>query len=163
MGSRNGQPPQKASPARAQRRGQATALAVLFYICSGFSAPTVASAAHTTAATDTAHLHLIASPGSLLLEEGRASGTLPGKVRVRFDVGPTVTATFVIYTKGGTINGRGAGKLRSAGLYATFGGWLKITGGTGRYAHARGSGGLYGSINRNTDALTVQTTGTISF
>jgi len=115
------------------------------------------------AATDTARLHLVSSPGSSLLEEGWASGTLPGRVKVRFDVGPTVTARFVIHTRYGAVQGHGAGKLRSAGLYATFGGWLQITGGTGRYAHARGSGGLYGAINRNTDSLTVQTTGTISF
>jgi hypothetical protein len=115
------------------------------------------------AATDTAHLHLVSSQGSSLLEQGSASGTLPGRVKVRFDVGPTVTASFAIYTKDGALQGHGAGKLRSAGLYATFGGWLHITGGTGRYAHARGSGGLYGAINRNTDALTVQTTGKFSF
>ena len=165
MRSRNGQQAQTASPARPQgcRHLKAAALAALVYLCSGLTAATVASAARTTAATDTAHLHLVSSPGSLLLEEGWASGTLPGNLKARFDVGPTVTATFVIYTKAGAINGHGGGKLRSAGLYATFGGWLKITGGTGRYAHARGSGGLYGSINRNTDALTIQTTGTISF
>ena len=69
----------------------------------------------------------------------------------------------MIDTREGAIRGHGAGKLRSAGRYATFGGWLQITGGSGRYAHARGNGGLYGAINRDTDALTVQTTGTISF
>jgi hypothetical protein len=129
--------------------------------CAGLLASTVA--AHTTAATDTAHLRLISSPGSLLIEEGSASGTLPGWLKVRFDVGPTVTAKFVIYTNGGTIQGHGAGRLHSAGLYSTFGGWLQINGGTGRYAHARGSGGLYGAINRRDDSLTIQTTGRISF
>lgn len=140
-------------------RGLATVLAVC--ACAGLLASPVA--AHTTAATDTAHLHLISSPGSLLLEEGTASGTLPGWLKVRFDVGPTVSAKFAIYTKGGTIQGHGAGKLRSAGLYSTFGGWLQITGGTGRYAHARGSGGLYGAINRRNDSLTIKTTGKISY
>ena len=42
-------------------------------------------------------------------------------------------------------------------------GSLKVTGGTGRYKHAHGSGGLYGAINRKTDALTVQTTGKLSY
>lgn len=165
MRSRNGQPAQQRPPDRQLARGHVRALAVaaLVYMCSGMISSPAASASRTTAATDTAHLHLTSSPGSLLLEEGWASGTLPGNVKARFDVGPTVTATFVIYTKAGAIKGRGGGKLRSAGLYATFGGWLTISGGTGRYAHARGSGGLYGAINRHTDALTVQTTGTISF
>lgn len=164
MGLRQEQSSREGSLAWPQTRRSA-ALAVLAACMFGLLAatPAPAQAARRIAATDTAHLHLVSSPGSSLLEEGVASGTLPGKLKATFDVGPTISAKFVIHTKDGAIQGHGAGKLRSAGLYATFGGWLQITGGTGRYAHARGNGGLYGAINRRTDSLTVQTTGTISF
>lgn len=92
------------------------------------------------------------------------TGTLPGTVKVHFDVGPTVTATFTIYPRGGgSISGHGSGALHSTSLYATFGGSLSVTGGTGRYSHAHGHGGLYGAINRHTDAVTVQTIGKLSY
>jgi hypothetical protein len=131
----------------------------------GGNRSTEASASRTMAATDEAHLVPIESSGSLLVEEGPAAGTLPGKVKVRFDVGPIVLAYFTITTSHGhgVVRGRGSGRLRSAGAYSTFGGTLRISSGTGRYSHVRGSGGLYGAINRRTEAMTVQTTGTIAY
>jgi hypothetical protein len=161
-------PPSRHAPSYAPaavrwRRRGAAALATMALCAVSLLAASATSNARTIAATDTAHLHLVSSPGSLLLEEGSASGTLPGRLRVWLDVGPTVTARFVIATRSGRIDGHGAGKLHGSGLYASFGGWLKITGGSGRYAHAKGSGGLYGTINRRTDAMTVQTTGKLSF
>jgi hypothetical protein len=123
----------------------------------------VAHTTRTMAARDTAKLHVVASPGSSLFEEGKATGTLPGQAKVHFDLGPIVTASFQIETKYGTIRGHGSGRLRKAGVYSTFGGTAVITSGTGRYAHVVGSGGLYGAINRFTDNLTVQTTGTITY
>jgi hypothetical protein len=114
-------------------------------------------------ATDTAHLHLVKSPGTLLLEEGPASGALPGSVKARCDVGPTVTAKFTIYTHGGTIRGEGSGKLSPSGEQASFGGSMTVTGGSGRYAHAHGHGGFYGVLNRYSDAMTIQTTGALSY
>jgi hypothetical protein len=113
---------------------------------------------------DEGRLHLVKESGSLLLEEGPATGTLPGTVKVRFDVGATITAQFTIYARGGgSISGHGSGRLRSTGAYSTFGGTLAVTAGTGRFRHARGSGGLYGAINRKTYALTVQTIGKLSY
>jgi hypothetical protein len=132
--------------------GIATALAV--------AAP--ASAA-TVSVNDTGHLHLLKAIGSLLLEEGRATGSLPGSTRVRLRVGSGVSATFTIATRAGTIQGHGGATLHSSGRYASFGGWLTVTGGTGRYAHAHGSGHLYGVIDRRSDAVTVQTIGKLSY
>lgn len=114
---------------------------------------------------DEGHLHLAAKPsGSSILEEGTVTGTLPGTVRVRFNVGATVTASFTIYARGGgSISGHGSGALHSTSVYATFGGSLSVTGGSGRYKHAHGHGGMYGAINRHSYAMTVQTIGTLSY
>lgn len=112
---------------------------------------------------DTGRLHLLKAFGSVLMEEGSASGTLPGLAKVRLTVGSTVTASFTIHTRYGTIYGSGRAALHSSGRYASFGGSLSVSHGTGRYAHAHGAGKLYGAIERRTDALTVQTIGTLSY
>lgn len=123
-------------------------------------------AAHVVSVKDEGHLHLVSSSGSNLVEEGPVSGTIPGRARVNFNVGPTVYASFTIYVKGGgSISGRGHGALHSTSAYSTFGGSLYVTHGTGRYAHAHGNGGLYGAINRRSSSypMTVQTTGKLYY
>jgi hypothetical protein len=122
-----------------------------------------ARAARTLNATDTAYLHYLHSSGSLLFEEGSASGTLPGKMRAHCSVGATVTASFTLYTSGGSINGHGTATPHGSGTYESFAGSLTVTGGSGRYAHAHGHAGLYGVFNRRTYALTIQTTGRLSY
>jgi hypothetical protein len=120
--------------------------------------------AHVVSVQDEGHLHSVRESGSDLTEEGPVAGTIPGRVKVNFNIGPTVSASFTIYASGGgSISGRGKGALHSTSKYATFGGTLTVTGGTGRYAHAHGSGGLYGAINRKTYALTVQTVGKLYY
>jgi hypothetical protein len=121
------------------------------------------AAAHALRATDTAHLHYVTASGSLLFEEGRATGTLPGSMRVHFNVGSTLSGSFTIYTRGGTIRGHGEATPHGSGVYESFAGGLVVTGGTGRYARAHGRTGLYGTFDRTTYALTVQTTGTLSY
>jgi hypothetical protein len=78
-------------------------------------------------------------------------------------IGATLTANFTIYAGGGTITGRGTGKPHGSGTYESFAGTLVATGGTGRYAHAHGHGGFYGTFDRKNYALTVQTTGKLSY
>jgi hypothetical protein len=124
----------------------------------------LAQATGTLNVTDEAHLHLTTTAGELLEEEGTATGALPGKIRARFRVGATVSGSYTFYPRGGgSITGSGSARLHSTGTYASFGGTLTISHGTGRYAHAHGRGGLYGLVNRHTDALTVQTTGHLSY
>jgi hypothetical protein len=122
-----------------------------------------AHAAHILEATDTAHLHYVSSSGSLLLDEGKASGTLPGSMRVRLDLGTTFTGTFTIYASGGSIPGRGSAAPHGSGTYESFAGTLTVTGGTGRYAHAHGRGGLYGTFDRDNYALVIKTTGSLTY
>jgi hypothetical protein len=129
----------------------------------GATLPARARTAHTLKATDTAHLHYVSASGSLLFEEGRASGTLPGSMRVHLDVAGTLSGSFTIYTRGGTIRGHGQATPHGSGVYESFAGRLVVTGGTGQYAHAHGGTGLYGTFDRGNYALTIQTTGTLSY
>jgi hypothetical protein len=123
-----------------------------------------ANAAHVLNVKDEGHLREVSSSGAELLEEGRVSGTIPGKVKVSFNIGATISAKFTIYANGGgSISGRGGGALHSTSVYSSFGGSLKVTGGSGRYAHAHGTGNLFGAINRKTYALTVQTVGKLYY
>lgn len=125
--------------------------------------PARARAARTLRASDTAHLHYVSASGSLLYEQGGASGTLPGSMRVHLNVGATFTGSFTIYTRGGTIDGHGRATPHGSGVYESFAGSLVVSGGSGRYAHAHGRAGLYGTFNRNSYALLVQTTGTLLY
>lgn len=126
-----------------------------------------AYAARTLAVNDTAHLTLKnpSGAGATLIEEGRALGSLPGTVRARLTVGAeVVTAGFTIYLHGGTISGHSTARLNvGSGEFASFGGSLGVSDGSGHYAHASGHGGLFGTINRNTDNATVQVVGTLHF
>jgi hypothetical protein len=122
-----------------------------------------ALAAHALKATDTAHLRYISASGSLLYEEGGASGTLPGSMRVHFNIGATFSGSFTIYTRGGSIRGRGSATPHGSGVYESFEGSLVVVGGSGRFAHARGQARLYGTFNRNNYALLVQTVGTLHY
>jgi hypothetical protein len=119
--------------------------------------------ARTASVNDTGHLHLVNASGSILNEAGAASGTLPGRVRVRLTVRASVTASFTLEARGGSIVGHGSAVLHSSREFSSFGGSLSVDRGTGRYAHAGGGGKLYGVIDRGNDALTVQTVGQLHY
>lgn len=113
--------------------------------------------------TDTARLHYVSASGSLLYEVGQVGGTLPGSMRARFNVGATMRGSFTFYAHGGSIRGRGSARLHGSGVYESFAGSLVATGGSGRYAHAHGQARLYGTFNRNSYALVVQTIGVLRY
>jgi hypothetical protein len=139
------------------------ALAAMILSPGAYGLAARAHAARTLNATDTAHLRYIRHTGTKLFEEGVATGMLPGTMRATANIDPTLSATFTIYTNGGTLDGHGTATLHDSGLYESFAGSLVITGGTGRYAHAHGHAGFYGVFDRRTYALTVQTTGRLSY
>jgi hypothetical protein len=123
-----------------------------------------ARAARVLKVDDTGHLRLLNASGSILKEEGPASGTLAGNVKVRLVVHATVAASFTIEARGGgSISGSGSATLHSSQRYSSFGGSLSVSHGTGRYADAHGTGKLYGVIDRRTDTLTVQTIGQLDY
>jgi hypothetical protein len=115
---------------------------------------------------DEGHLHYIHSSGNEIIDEGRATGTLPGTVRAYFtyDGEPTVTAKFEIYGSGWSISGHGAGRLSNPNSTTpSFRGSLTLSGGSGRYAHAHGSGEMFGVYDRRSYGLTVQTIGSLHY
>jgi hypothetical protein len=101
------------------------------------------------------------STSTHLFEQGKAQGTLPGSMRAYLSLGPPFAGSFTIETNVGTINGHGTATPHGGGLYESFAGTLTVTGGTGRYAHAHGHAKLYGTFNRRTYALIVQTNGSL--
>ncbi len=125
--------------------------------------PPIAHQARTLNATDTAHLRYIEGSGSMLQEEGSATGTLPGRMQARANIGATFTASFTIYTHGGTIKGHGTATPSGSGRYESFSGSLIAKGGSGRYAHAHGMAKLYGTFDRKTLGIVVQTVGKLSY
>jgi hypothetical protein len=119
----------------------------------------VARAARTLSVHDEGHLVFKRASGSLLLDEGHVTGSFPALVKARFvyDGQPTVSAQLTISGTGGTISARGTGRLSSpTSPTPSFKGSLRVTGGSGRYAHIRGAGELFGVYNRRNYGLTVQ-------
>jgi hypothetical protein len=115
---------------------------------------------------DEGHLHLVKSSGSLLIDEGSASGTIPGRVKVWFTYNgnPTVSAQITIYGRSGSIDAHGSGRLSSpTSPSPSFNGTLTISGGSGRYARSKGSGHLYGVFYRRSYGMTVQTEGSLHY
>lgn len=151
-------------PWRATRATVVAALAVLALPWgSSAGARATARGARSERLTMTAHLHYLSSKGSYLLEEGPATGQLAGTVKARLRITADISGSFTFYPRGGSISGRGSGVLHESGTYTSFAGSVQILGGTGRYAHARGAGGLYGVYDRQNLRVTLQTTGNLSY
>jgi hypothetical protein len=130
----------------------------------GARASQPAHSARTLSATDTAHLHYIHNSGAELVETGTATGMLPGSMQAHVSIGSSISGRFTIHVhSGGSISGHGTATPHGSGTYESFSGSLTVTGGTGRYTHAHGHAGLYGTFNRKTYALVVQTTGRLSY
>src|SRR5580693_5327975 len=96
-------------------------------------------------AGDTAHLRYISASGSLLFEQGQATGTLPGSMRAHINVGASLSGSFTIDTAHGSIDGHGAATPHGSGAIESFAGSLTVTGGSGLYVHAHGRAQLYGT------------------
>lgn len=149
------------------RAGTALALAVaLGTTASAQATGPMAKAAHRLSAKDEAKLHYVRASGSSLIDEGKASGTIPGTVRIDFTYtgSPNVGAQFTIYGSSGSLRVHASGKLSSpTNPKPSFKGNLSIVGGSGRYAHAHGSGTLYGVFYRRSYGLVVQVQGTVYY
>ena len=163
--------PRRALSSRALATGRVLplatiAIAALTASAQRASATPIGRAAKSVTVKDEGRLKLVKNSGSLLIDEGPASGSLPGKVRVRFIYKgePTVSAQITISGPAGSLSAHGTGRLSSlTSPSPSFSGTLTITGASGRYAGAHGSGKLYGVFYRRTYAMTVQTQGTLRY
>jgi hypothetical protein len=126
-----------------------------------------ARATRTVSVRDRAELYAVRSYGNTLIEEGKATGTLAGTVKIRLNIDAarrTATAGFTIYTRGGSLSGGSSGSAHGGhGGWESFSGRMWLDHGTGRYRSASGSGKLYGSIYRRTDRLIVQEIGRLRY
>jgi hypothetical protein len=157
---------------RRDRKSGAAAALVLFAACvialvsaaaSSAARRPKAHAARSLNGMATAHLHLVRANGSQLDEEGPVTGALPGSMRAVLNTGSVFVGHFTIHTHGGSIEGRGEATRHGSGRYQSFSGSITLTGGSGRYSHAHGRAGLYGTFDRRTYAMVIQTTGRLSY
>lgn len=111
-------------------------------------------------------LHLVGRAGHVLNHQGTVSGTLTGAVSAR-SVAFTSThgeGTFVFYPKGGSISGRATSHGRVVGARVYITGTATIIGGTGKWAHASGSGLQFsGVLNRQNLSVTEHFAGSIRY
>src|ERR1700728_2395842 len=86
------------------------ALAVIAIAIAGTSS---AAAARVLNVRDEGKLRFITSSGSEIIDEGPATGTVPGRVKVHFiyNGNPAVSASFTIYGHAGSISGKAKGNL----------------------------------------------------
>jgi hypothetical protein len=152
------------------RRSRRTGLLASIILAGAWALSTVpasgaagARAARTISGADSAHLHLLHQDESLLFEEGKATGVLPGRMRAQLTVAQQYSGTCTIYTNGGSVTGHGVATPHGSGRFQSFKGTLTITGGTGRFRGAHGRTGLYGTFDRRTFSLVIQTTGNFSY
>ena len=156
-------------PSRRGRARPLRALAGVVLIATLAAAPALAAshararAARTISGDDNATLHFVRARGSTLYEEGQATGSIPGHVRATLRVEATFSGTFTISTRNGSFTGSGTAKPHGAGAVESFSGTFTITGGTGRYAHARGHGELYGTFRHRNYEVVLQPRGTIHY
>ncbi len=139
------------------------ALAALAALAAGTGS---ATATRVLNVRDEGHLRFVTSFGSELIDEGPATGTVPGKVRVHFiyNGNPAVSARFEIYGHSGSISGRANARLSNpTSPHPSFRGAFQVTGGSGLYAHIHGSGELFGVFDRRGYGLVVQTIGKLPY
>jgi hypothetical protein len=125
-----------------------------------------ATATRSLSLAETGHLHETSKHNFTLNEEGSATGTATGRIYVHLTTvsSTRVTAEVNIYPQGGSISTRGSGSFRRSGTTASFSGSMSIVGGTGSYAHIRGSNlSFSGTIQESAnDPITVHVNGRVS-
>ena len=116
--------------------------------------------------TEQIDLSLMKRTGTTKFEhKGRATGTIKGSVRSKITITNSVVlrGTATITTPSGKLKMRLSGRARSLGTKPRFTGDAKMTGGTGRYADAHGTGRFTGVVNRSTWHATIKATGSFSY
>jgi hypothetical protein len=117
--------------------------------------------------SDSASLRKDNQKGVELKESGKAKGDLPGKIyiQLRLASSRSVTAKIQVYPSGGSISATASARYRVVtSSSASFSGTLNITGGSGRFAKAKGSHlSFTGTVHRPSDAVSVHVSGKMSY
>jgi hypothetical protein len=124
-----------------------------------------AKSARTVSLHETGNLRLTSKHGFTLNERGSATGTLSGTINVRLTIvsSDRVKAEVSISRNGGSISGEATASYHKNDVSANFSGSLSVSGGTGSYGHAHGSGlSFSGTIQNSNDAIAVHLSGPIS-
>lgn len=111
-------------------------------------------------------LTLVKRSGSTKLEhKGRATGTVNGSVTSKITISHSVVmrGTVTISASGGKIRLKVNGRARSIGARSKFNGSATISGGTGKYDGATGTGTFKGVVNRRTWHVTLDATGSYHY
>jgi hypothetical protein len=151
----------------ATRRGvlASAAIAAILGVAVTSSAPADPTA-HTTKtvpATEHVTLSLVKKTGTKFQHKGRATGTVAGSVTSQITLTSlSIAGTVAVRAKDGTLRLKVRGTARSGGLRSKFDGTATMTGGTGRYAKARGKGTFTGVVNRRTWAATLDARGSLT-
>jgi hypothetical protein len=126
-----------------------------------------ATAARQISVNETSHLHLVSHHGTQVLnEQGSSTGTPGGSLTIHVNIAYTqATITFTAYPNGGVLSGQGEATYYAEGSVAHFTGTVRVTHGSGRYAHASASNlRIQGKIERNHNyALYVKVTGQMRY
>jgi hypothetical protein len=124
-----------------------------------------AQAARSVSINDTARLHKTSSHGFNLYESGTATGSLGGSISLHLEVISTnrFKTQLTVHPRGGSVNAVASGSYSNRGGTASFSGTLSVTGGSGSYSHAHGSGlSFSGTLQRSNAAVTVRVSGHFS-
>jgi hypothetical protein len=121
-----------------------------------------ASVARVISLHEYATLRVTKNSGSNLDGEGTASGTLRGSLSLRIvvDSAERMSASFFGRGRPGTLSGQGVSRYQVSGNNLRYTGTVRISRGTGTYAHASGSGiHIEGTMNRQRKTITMTISG----
>jgi hypothetical protein len=123
-------------------------------------------AAKTIKFVENGSLRLASAPGTTIKEKGSATGTFKGTMVASFTSYSVSSGGFkvIAYFPGGTLSFSGVSRIRVVGATGYAEGTARVSGGTGRFAHASGSGLSYrGVVNRRNYYTTTAMSGRLSF
>jgi hypothetical protein len=114
-----------------------------------------------TSVNEYGSLHIQAHKGSTINEKGVGWGTFNCSVVIELTLsGTLVSGGYTAYLSGGSITGTATAHIHSATpKAAAFSGTISLSRGTGSRAHASGTAGFAGTINRTSYAMTTHITG----
>lgn len=128
------------------------------------SAPRARTASSETSLSESLSGTRFGPPGHSFVEKGQVTGTLAGSMTAHVETiaSNNGQATLTLYLSKGTLSGRAPTHGHVVGPTAYFEGSMTITGGSGSYAHASGSGLRFsGTLDRQNFRVKAQLHGNV--